>query len=72
MGVGLWIAAERLPLARAVHPQAATAPPIQVPAAFAREQWSRENALRELVRGRWKGSPGDRGGAGGDPRRARR
>jgi len=52
---GWWIAAERLPLARAVHPQAALAPVIEAPAAFAREPWSRANALRELVRGRLEG-----------------
>ncbi|TCT26021.1 Lhr family ATP dependent helicase [Thermomonas haemolytica] len=46
-----WVAAERLPLLRALHPEAACAPPLALPPALARD-WPREEALRELVRAR--------------------
>ena len=48
----LWITAERLPQLRAVFPDAALQPVIDVPAEYAQEPWSREDALRELVRAR--------------------
>ena len=49
---GLWVAAERLPQFTALHPDASTAPLLQVPAEFAAVKWAREDALRELVRAR--------------------
>jgi ATP-dependent Lhr-like helicase len=50
----LWIAAERLPQFRAVWPDATLAPKITAPGAYARE-WSREEALVEILRGRLEG-----------------
>ena len=47
----LWTATERLPQLRAVHPDAAFEPEVEVPDGYATE-WTREDALRELVRSR--------------------
>jgi ATP-dependent Lhr-like helicase len=47
-----WIAAERLPLVRGVYPEAKVEPTLVPPEHAARRQWGREDALRELVRGR--------------------
>ncbi len=52
---GLWIAAERLLLLRAIHPQASLTPPIDPPASYARETWTCEDALVEILRGRLDG-----------------
>jgi ATP-dependent helicase Lhr and Lhr-like helicase len=49
---GIWIAAERLPELLAVHPDAALKPPIAVPLSRAARVWTREDAIRELLRGR--------------------
>jgi ATP-dependent Lhr-like helicase len=46
----LWVAAERLPELRAVHAAPAT-PEIAVPALYERP-WTRDDAVRELLRGR--------------------
>lgn len=51
----LWVCAEKLPLLQAIHPSAAMQPPIEAPAEFAVQVWSREDALLELVRGRLVG-----------------
>jgi ATP-dependent Lhr-like helicase len=52
MPAGLvWCAAERLPELRAIHPHVELEPRIDVPA-IAQRDWTREDALRELVRGR--------------------
>ncbi len=48
----LWVAAERLPLVRAVFPGATANPVIEAPAEYDRHTWARDEALRELVRGR--------------------
>ncbi|HVE51327.1 MAG TPA: DEAD/DEAH box helicase [Casimicrobiaceae bacterium] len=48
----LWVAAERLPWLRAVHSQVTLQPVIEPPAEFAKVVVSREEALRELARGR--------------------
>ena len=50
----LWIAAERLPMLLALHPQAAPNPAVQVPADF-RQDWTAEAALVELLRLRLSG-----------------
>jgi ATP-dependent Lhr-like helicase len=50
----LWIAAERLPLFRALWPAAKLDPPITPPAAHERA-WEREEALVEILRGRLEG-----------------
>ena len=52
--MSLWCAAERLPLLQAVHPEGARQPPIDAPAERRRE-WTFEDALVELVRGRLEG-----------------
>ncbi len=51
----LWIAAERLLLLRAIHPQASLTPPIDPPASYASETWTCEDALVEILRGRLDG-----------------
>ncbi len=51
----LWIAAERLPQLRAVHPDAAVAPAIEAPEEFAAVAWTPEDALVDLVRARLTG-----------------
>ncbi len=51
-GSSLWVAAERLPLIAAIHPQATLIPAIAAPAALANEEWTPERALVELLRGR--------------------
>jgi ATP-dependent helicase Lhr and Lhr-like helicase len=53
--VTLWIAAERLPQFQAVWPDAMLAPPIAAPASYADRDWSREEALVEILRGRLEG-----------------
>ncbi|MGV8942584.1 DEAD/DEAH box helicase [Thermomonas sp.] len=50
-GNDLWVTAERLPQLQAVHPGAPMQPVITVPATYA-HTWTREDALRELVRAR--------------------
>ncbi len=53
-GVRLWIAAERLPHFRALWPALAPVPDIAAPAGYDK-QWSREDALVEILRGRLEG-----------------
>jgi ATP-dependent Lhr-like helicase len=53
--IGLWIAAERLPHLKALWPDAMLEPEIAAPAARAIREWSRQEALMELVRGRLEG-----------------
>jgi ATP-dependent Lhr-like helicase len=53
-GAVLWLAVERLPQLRAVHPEAALQPAgLTLPGQP--EAWDRDTALRELVRGRLSG-----------------
>ncbi|MFT4178519.1 MAG: DEAD/DEAH box helicase [Thermomonas sp.] len=54
-GEGLWVATERLPQLRALHADAAIEPNVEVPASHAID-WTREDALRELVRSRLSAS----------------
>ncbi len=51
----LWIAAERLPQFLALWPQAGLDPAIAAPAAYAEKDWSRDEALIEILRGRLEG-----------------
>ena len=51
----LWIAAERLPAWRALHPDASMRPAIEAPAEYAAQAWTRETALVDIVRGRLGG-----------------
>ena len=48
----LWIAAERLPMLEAVFPEAKCEPALTVPERDRAKAWTREDAVRELVRGR--------------------
>src|SRR5881628_3418478 len=48
----LWIAAERLPMLEAVFPGAKCEPALSVPERDRARAWTREDAVRELVRGR--------------------
>ncbi|HEX4185391.1 MAG TPA: hypothetical protein VHY78_05985, partial [Stellaceae bacterium] len=51
----LWIAAERVPHFRALWPGAAIDPAISAPASYSLREWSREEALIEILRGRLEG-----------------
>ena len=48
----LLVACERLPLLEAVHPNSRVEPPVVVPDRERQTTWSREEALREVLRGR--------------------
>lgn len=48
----LWVAAETLPMWRAVQSDARIEPPIEAPPEFAAKAWSREEALVEILRAR--------------------
>src|SRR5207245_2603541 len=52
VGPGLWLAAERLPMLAAVFPGARCEPALTPPERERARTWMREDALRELVRGR--------------------
>ena len=51
----LWIAAERLPVFCALWSNPRLDPPIAAPASYAEREWSPEEALIEIVRGRLEG-----------------
>ena len=51
-GFKLWVAAESLPMWRAVHPDAVVQPAIEAPAEFAAKAWTRDDALVEILRAR--------------------
>jgi ATP-dependent Lhr-like helicase len=51
-GRGFWVAAEQLPLVNAVHPEARIDTAVAVPADYAARTWERNDAVRELLRGR--------------------
>jgi ATP-dependent Lhr-like helicase len=50
-----WVAAERLPVLQAVFPDRHPEPVIQVPPSYAK-QWTAEEALIEMIRGRLEGA----------------
>ena len=50
----LWVTAERLPLFRALFPTASLHPHVEVPTTYDK-QWTREEALVEVIRGRLQG-----------------
>ncbi len=54
-GATFWVAAERLPQFQALWPGARLEPLIAVPEAYARRDWSREDALVEILRGQFEG-----------------
>src|SRR5947208_778251 len=47
-----WIAAEGLPMIQAIFPDARVEPELTVPGSVPGKTWERENAIREMVRGR--------------------
>ena len=47
-----WVAAERLKQLHAVYPNAELNPPIEPPPSYAREEWTADSALVEILRGR--------------------
>src|SRR5436189_126009 len=51
-GPTAWLAAERIPEFRAIHPDAVLQPPIDPPPSRAAKAWTREDAIAELLRGR--------------------
>jgi ATP-dependent Lhr-like helicase len=51
-GFKLWIAAETLPMWRAIHPDAGLQPNLEAPAEFAQKTWTHEEALIEVLRAR--------------------
>ncbi|HVR19177.1 MAG TPA: hypothetical protein VMS65_05770, partial [Polyangiaceae bacterium] len=51
---GLWVAADRLAELRTIHPNATLAPPLDV-VSEREEPWTREDALREVLRSRMEG-----------------
>jgi ATP-dependent helicase Lhr and Lhr-like helicase len=51
----IWVAAERLQQFQALKPDLRMEPPIVAPASLEKKEWSREEALVELVRGRLEG-----------------
>ncbi len=55
VAAGLWCAAERLPQAQALYPDAHCQPAIAAPAEFAQQAWTHEDALVELLRARLSG-----------------
>ena len=54
-GASFWVTAERLPQFQAVWPALQPSPAITVPPAYAARNWSREEALVEILRGRLEG-----------------
>jgi ATP-dependent helicase Lhr and Lhr-like helicase len=48
----LWVATERLPMLQAAYPGSAHEPTVTPPEREAAKTWTREDAIRELVRGR--------------------
>jgi ATP-dependent helicase Lhr and Lhr-like helicase len=54
-GAALWIAAERVAQFRTLWPSATVEPAVAPPAAHSREEWTPDEALREIVRGRLEG-----------------
>ncbi|HTD14062.1 MAG TPA: DEAD/DEAH box helicase [Chthoniobacterales bacterium] len=52
LGRPFWIAAERLPMLRAVYPDCKIEPLLVPPASESERHWQRADAIRELVRGR--------------------
>ncbi len=50
--VSLWVATERVPMVSAIYPAARFRPEVAVPERERAKTWTREDAIRELVRGR--------------------
>lgn len=54
-GAVLWVAAERLPQFLALWPRAKLDPPITAPPPYSKRNWSPDDALVEILRGRLEG-----------------
>lgn len=50
-----WVAAEQLPMLRALHPEGERRPDIETPAEYAAREWTTETALIEVLRARLQG-----------------
>jgi len=50
--VSLWVATEKVPMLQAIFPGAAVNPPVPVPERERAKTWTREDGIREIVRGR--------------------
>jgi ATP-dependent Lhr-like helicase len=55
-GRAFWAAVEQLPMLRAIYGECETVPDLPVPMPYASRQWERNDALRELLRGRLQAS----------------
>ena len=53
--ISLWAAVERLPMLGAIYSDITPTPPLAIPDEFKQRQWTREEALVELVRGQLQG-----------------
>jgi ATP-dependent helicase Lhr and Lhr-like helicase len=66
-GAALWVAAERLPQFQALWPEARLVPAIAAPRPYSERDWSRDDALVDILRGRFECSgpvtPGGLAGA---------
>jgi ATP-dependent Lhr-like helicase len=51
-GLNFWVAAERLPMVQAVYPATTVEPEITPPETELKRTWDRQDAIRELMRGR--------------------
>ena len=54
-GASYWVAAEQLPMLRALHSDARLNPLIDTPTEYAERAWSREDATIEIIRARLQG-----------------
>src|SRR5205085_5205300 len=54
-GDSLWVSAERLPQLLALFPNATLDPPIAAPSGYNEKNWSPDEALVEMLRGRLEG-----------------
>ncbi|MDH3199824.1 MAG: DEAD/DEAH box helicase [Myxococcales bacterium] len=59
----LWTAAERLPLVQAAWPDGSSSSDVMVPERYRLEAWTRDEAVREVVRGRLQASGPVRAGS---------
>src|SRR6185369_13761869 len=52
----MWVATERLPMIRAIYTDIAVSPEPIVPAEYMSNNWDRDDAILELIRGRLQSS----------------
>jgi len=51
-----WVCAERLPMLKAIYPDADLDPQLSAPESAQKQNWERSNAIREVLRGRMEAS----------------